>query len=527
MRRSPLLSTLAAGTVACLVVSCGPGTTPGLERLLEDAQRVRITQNPLTGTPSFVRTQVPLSELGLTGTSRSLALRFLGRYAALFGIGSSQRDLQYVGEQTDALGMRHITLEQVHRGVDVYGARMTVHLSRDGKQALAVTNSAIPHLSVPSVRPRIDADVALRVARRLMPEGVLVSSKLVIYPGRLRQSSAALVWLVELRDDNIPSRRAYAVNARNGRVIDVLDRLYIARNRQTHTANHEFKLPGTLRRGEGDAAVGDPDVDRAHDFSGETYDYFSETHNRDSYDNLGATLSSTAHYRLDFQNAFWNGVQMVYGDGYAVKDVAAHEMTHAVTEYAAKLEYRWQSGALNESFSDIFAAMVDRDDWLIGEDLPNGPIRNMEDPTQFNHPGHADDWRAMCGDNEGVHINSGIHNKAYVNVAEAIGKDRAEQTFYRALTVYLGPQSTFEDARSAALQSATDLFGEGGEVFKAVDAGFADVGIDGSFDPGSGGCAGSGADDSVNEVFTLLESLLTALAIVMGVAGLLFTMRRR
>ena len=107
--------------------------------------------------------------------------------------------------------------------------------------------------------------------------------------------------------------------------------------------------------------------------------------------------------------------------------------------------------------------------------------------VQTHAKGHADDWRAMCGDNEGVHINSGIHNKAYVQVAEAIGKDRAEQIFYRALTVYLGTQSSFEDARSAALQSAADLFGEGGDVYKAVDTGFADVGIDGSFDPGSGG----------------------------------------
>ena len=196
MRRSPFLKTLAPVMVACLVVSCGPGTTPGLERLRNDAQRIRITQNPLTGTPSFVRTQVPLDELGLTGTNRSLALRFLGRYAALFGIGSPQRDLQYVGEGTDALGMRHVTLEQVHRGVDVYGARMTVHLSRDGEQVLAVTNSAIPHLSVPSVRPRIDADAALEVARRQMPEGVPLSSELVIYPGRLRQSAAALVWFI-------------------------------------------------------------------------------------------------------------------------------------------------------------------------------------------------------------------------------------------------------------------------------------------------------------------------------------------
>jgi Zn-dependent metalloprotease len=505
-------------------ISCAP---PSLDLLRQDAEGgLQLTRNPLTGTPSFVRTAVPLSALGsLTGTGENLGRSLVRRYDELFGIGDAPGDLEYIGEEIDSLGMRHVTLKQVHQGVDVYGAEVTVHVSRDGSRVRAVTNSAIPDVRTAITGPRIAADGASRVARRFMPDADLVSSSLVVYPGRVRASAARLAWLVELRDDAIPARRVYVVSARDGRLLDVQDRLYIARNRRTHTANHKTDLPGTLRRSEGDPAVGDPDVDRAHDFAGETYDYFSQTHNRDSYDNLGATLSSTAHYRPDYQNAFWNGMQMVYGDGYAVKDVAAHEMTHAVTEHAAKLEYRWQSGALNESFSDIFAAMVDRGDWLIGEDLPHGPIRNMENPEQFNHPGHTDDWRAMCGDNEGVHINSGIHNKAFVNVAEAIGKDRAELIFYRALTVYLGTQSSFEDAHSAALQSAADLFGEGGKDYEAVDKGFADVGVDGSFDPGPGGC--DRADDSNNaQRGESLKELLLAIALLLGGIGLYNTMRR-
>ncbi len=514
-------SMLMCGAVAVCTVSC----TPSYDLLRQDAQgRLELTQNPLTGTPSFVRTQVPLSVMGLlTGASRDVGPTFVGRYAELFGIDDPRRSLEFLGEVSDPLGMRHVMLKQVYRGVDVYGAEVTVHVSRDGSRVMAVTNSAVPDVRVPTTTPRFDADAASRAARRFMPEAELVSSSLAIYPGIGRASSARLAWLVELRDDAIPARRVYVVSARDGQIIDVQDRLYIARNRRTHSANHKFDLPGTLRRSEGDPAVGDPDLDRAHDFAGETYDYFSETHNRDSYDNLGATLSSTAHYRADFQNAFWNGMQMVYGDGYAVKDVAAHEMTHAVTEHAARLEYRWQSGALNESFSDIFAAMVDRGDWLIGEDLPRGPIRNMENPEQFNHPGHTDDWRAMCADNEGVHINSGIHNKAFVNVAEAIGKDRAELVFYRALTVYLGTKSSFEDARSAALQSAADLFGEGGKDFKAVEQGFADVGVDGSFDPGPGGCDRSDSSDTGGE--SLVE-LLMAVALLLGGIGLYNLVRR-
>ena len=519
--RQPTTSTLAVGLVM-LVAGCTPAGHSGLDLLRRDARdRMAITENPLTGTPSFIRGQVPMAVLGpIGGAEMNLAQVFMNRYRGLFGIDMLQGNLQYFGAATDSLGMRHVTLKQFHQAIEVYGAEVTVHADLEDDHVVAITNSTIPDLRTDITRPNIDVLAAERVARRFMANGEVTSSELKVYPGRDRASSARLVWLIELRDDNVPARRAYAVSARNGEVVDVLDRLYVARNRRTHTANHEFGLPGTLRRSEGDGPVGDEDVDRAHDFAGETYDYFHDTHGRDSYDGLGAALSSTAHFRVNFQNAFWNGMQMVYGDGYAVKDVAAHEMTHAVTEHAARLEYRWQSGALNESFSDIFASMVDRDDWLIGEDLPNGPIRNMEDPTQFNHPGHTDDFRGMCGDNEGVHINSGIHNKAYVQVAKAIGKERAEQIFYRALTTYLKSQSSFEDARSAALQSAIDLFGEDSADYQSVDQGFADVGIDGAFDPGPGGCGTGGGSDS------LFTDFMALLALVIGAIGLYTTVRR-
>ena len=512
--------TLAAGMILGLIVSCAPSTSGELDLLLREARGpTQATLNRLTDTPSFIRTQIPVVSTGFPGgTNVDVGRAFLNRYAGLFGIEDASQDLSFVAEQTDRLGMRHVTFKQVYRGVEVYGARATVHLSRDGGRVVAATNSIIPQVSARSTRPRIDAARAVRVARRRMPGADVVSSSLMLYPGFRRQSSSRLAWLVELRDDALPARRTYVVSARDGSVLDVLDRLYTGRDRRTHSANHGFDLPGALRRGENDAPVGDPDVDRVHDFAGETYDYFSETHGRDSYDNLGAIISSTAHYRADYQNAFWDGLHLVYGDGYTVKDVVAHEMAHAVTEHSANLEYRWQSGALNESYSDIFGAMVDRNDWLIGDDLPNGPIRNMADPTQFNDPGHVTDWRAVCSDNEGVHTNSGIHNKAFVGVAEAIGKDRAERIFYRALTVYLGSQSSFEDSRSAALQSAADLFGDKAAEVQAVDNGFASVGIDGSFDPGPGGCASSETES--------LETIWAALALMMGLLGLGSTLRR-
>jgi Zn-dependent metalloprotease len=192
--------------------------------------------------------------------------------------------------------------------------------------------------------------------------------------------------------------------------------------------------------------------------------------------------------------------------------VTAHELTHAVTERTANLEYRWQSGALNESFSDIFGAMVDRDDWLMGEDLPIGAIRDLDNPGAFGQPGNASGWVQTCGDNEGVHTNSGIPSKAFVNVASSIGKGDAERIFYRALTVYLQPQSTLEDARAAALQAAEDLFGVGSTQLQAVNTGFGAVGLNGSFQPPVNNCGIPGVPDLSLTGFLVLALLICVAA---------------
>jgi|GEM_PF-1414278 len=265
------------------------------------------------------------------------------------------------------------------------------------------------------------------------------------------------------------------------------------RDRKTYDANHTCSLPGTLVRSEDQGPTGDRDVDNAHDFAGDTYDYYYHTHGRDSFDDRGATLTSTVHYCRNYQNAFWNGEQTVYGDDFPVKDVVAHEWTHAVTQYTANLEYRYQCGSLNESFSDIFGAMVDRDDWEMGEDLPSGAVRDLCDPTRFEQPDHTKDFVCTCTDNCGVHINSGITNKAYCNIATNtdVGKEKAERIFYRVLTVHLHPTSSLEDARAAALQATWELSNTLGytavytTVYNAVLKGFNDVGLDGVWQPPS------------------------------------------
>jgi Zn-dependent metalloprotease len=261
-------------------------------------------------------------------------------------------------------------------------------------------------------------------------------------------------------------------------------------------------LPGRLLRGEGDDPSGDPEADAVYDNLGRVFEYYSQTFGRDSYDDSGAELIASIDFCEDpgvpVRNAYWDGSQMKFGDGYASSlDVTAHELTHAVTNRTADLDYSCQPGALNEAMSDIFASNVDTDDWEIGEDLPGGALRDMADPAGGHppQPAHTDDFVEMpndgspFNDNGGVHYNSGIPNHAYYLMVQAIGRDRAEQIVYRALTEKLEHDSGFEDFRTASLEVARELWGEDSPEYRGTNESFAAVGLDGTWEaPEVEGC---------------------------------------
>ena len=243
----------------------------------------------------------------------------------------------------------------------------------------------------------------------------------------------------------------------------------------------------------------------AHYNGGKAYEYFKNTHGRESINGQGGNIISFINISdengNDFDNAFWNGAAMFYGNGdqaftaplAKALDVAGHEMSHGVIQSTANLEYQNQSGALNESFADIFGAMIDRDDWHLGEDItnsnyiPTGRLRSLSDPNNGGSSLNTPGWqpRTMSeyqnlpntpqGDNGGVHINSGIVNYAYYLFATDIGKDKAEQIYYRALRQYLVKSSQFVDLRNAVVQSATDLYGA--TEVNAANSAFDAVGI--------------------------------------------------
>lgn len=505
----------------------------GLQRLEAAASGpLDVTVNGTTGFPSFIRGQIPVAA-GRTATDPAIpAGAFLNAYGSALGIVNPATELKLLMTKSDGLGMSQVLWQQVVNGVPVYHAQVGVHLAAGNTVIVAATSGFWPGLDAPVARPRITAGQALANARPAMPGGVVnAGPTLVIYPydNGLTGRQARLSWIIDIGNDSIPARNLYAVDALTGYLFEVVNLLTgvtyhpAAQNpgvasgqstspdtqwfsgtdsgqailaglyRETYDAEHTKSLPGTLVRKEGEGPVDDPDTDQAHDFAGDVYNYYLNSHGRDSYDDLGSPIISTVHYGLNYNNAGWTGSQMLYGDGTAVLDVIGHELTHGVISTTADLEYRWQSGAMNESLADIFGAMIDRDDWLMGEDLSpdmlagREALRDLSDPTRFGHPAHVDDWVSTCSDEEGVHTNSGIFNKAYYNIATSLDKARAERIFYRALTVYLRATSSLEDGRAAAIQAAVDLYGHGTEE-EQVKAGFDAVGLDGSWNPSSNNC---------------------------------------
>jgi Zn-dependent metalloprotease len=255
-----------------------------------------------------------------------------------------------------------------------------------------------------------------------------------------------------------------------------------------HTAHNGTDLPGELVRRAGDAASGDPAVDEAYIGVEASLALFSEVFGRSSYDGKGAPVVATVHYERDYDNAFWDGTQLVFGDGDGQVfdrftkpvDVLGHELSHAVTQFTADLTYEGQSGALNESVSDVFGSClkqrlagesVDEADWLIGEGifLPSvhgTALRSMAAPgTAYDDPSlgkdpqvaHFDDFVVTTDDNGGVHTNSGIPNKAFHLAATGLGGtswDGAGTIWYAALTSGMSPDTDFAGFAAATVTAA-------------------------------------------------------------------------
>lgn len=276
-------------------------------------------------------------------------------------------------------------------------------------------------------------------------------------------------------------------------------------------ARHQRFLPGQLIMSEGQRKAPNIFAREAYQYSGATYDFYKQIFDRNSIDDQDMRLDSTVRYGYKYSNAFWNGSQMVYGDGDGrifrrftrALDIVAHELTHGVTDFEASLVYRDLPGALNEHMSDVFGSLVkqhykkqkvDKADWLIGKGIftskINGDaIRSMKAPgTAYNdpligkdpQPSHMKDYKKISEDNGGVHIYSGIANHAFYLAAMDIGGYAWEKTgkvWYVTLRDKLRPNSDFKDAAKKTFDVAGDLFGINSTEQIAIKRAWNDVGV--------------------------------------------------
>ena len=282
------------------------------------------------------------------------------------------------------------------------------------------------------------------------------------------------------------------------------------RAREIHDGEEKASLPGILRRSEGQDPTGDADVDAAYDGAGAVYDFYFDIFGRDSIDGQGMPLVSTVHHRRNYNNAFWNGTQMAYGDGdgqlfstFIETSVIGHEMSHGVVQFSGGLEYEGQSGALNESFADVFGTMVRQcaektsaceSDWLIGKGIL-GPqiqgvaLRSMKMPGtaysdallgQDPQPYHMDLYVNTTEDNGGVHINSGIPNHAFYLCCVLMGGNAWEapgQIWYRTMQQLNNPFASFTDWAIGTVQAALAIYGVGSREAMVVRRAWKLVGI--------------------------------------------------
>ncbi|MFF6977461.1 M4 family metallopeptidase [Streptomyces sp. NPDC008343] len=282
--------------------------------------------------------------------------------------------------------------------------------------------------------------------------------------------------------------------------------------RTIYDAQHRTSLPGTKVRGEGADPGQDATVNRAYSGLGATFELFLKAYARHSIDGDGLPLDATVHYDENYNNAFWNGEQMVFGDGdgeifldFTIPiDVIGHELSHGVTQYTANLTYYGQPGALNESMSDVFGALIKQytlgqtaaeADWLIGAGLlapsvSGKALRSMKEPGSAYdddvlgkdpQPATMADYVRTGRDNGGVHINSGIPNHAFYLAATALGGnawEKAGQVWYDVLTGgELSERAMFTDFAKLTVKAARERFGDGGEELQAVSKAWEQVGV--------------------------------------------------
>jgi bacillolysin len=506
--------------------------------------------NAKSGTPEFISGSLNAPS---NGKAEAIVLSYLNNNKQTFKLTDKDAKDQFkvLSIKKDRLGNTVVRFQQMFKGVPVWGSTQSAVVDEKGV-IKAFSGTVAANLDKKNLKTgkMIKSNKACEIAKKDLGIDPKLEKdanpELVVYKAG---DSAKLAYFINLNFlQPEPGNWNYFIDAKTGKILNKYNDMHevsgtnatgtgtgvLGNTRQLNTTLSgstyylqdntrgsgiftydmdnmtffpQFFLPGSLWSDSDniyndsyDAAAVD-----AHFFAGQTYDYYKDNYNRDSYDDNGAQLVSSVHYSNGYNNAFWNGSQMVYGDGDGTTfaplsggiDVVAHELTHAVTDYSSDLVYQNESGALNEAISDIFGTLVEFEkgenpDFEIGEDIytpgtSGDSLRSMSDPAKYGDPDHYSVRYTGSEDNGGVHINSGIINKQAYLLSEGgtfygvtvpgIGREKLGDIYYRMNTVYLTSSSTFSQARAAAVQSAIDLYGSGSPEVEAVNLSFDAVGI--------------------------------------------------
>lgn len=487
-----------------LPAAAQPGAeAPGLKVLDRDAR----------GIPTFVTGKLGALPKGDRGR---VAASFLKDFALKNLDARGTEDLEVRRVRQDNLGKLHVRTQQRINSLPVVGAELILHSDAKTGEVYAINGRFIPDNGLP-FEPGIDAGKALVTAyitAGIQNPKVLEGPELT-YVVDTVEYEPHLAWavLVSYEDsEGFPQIDRVFADATVGGLVERHPQVHSARNRETHNAGNSTDLPGALVIRETETST-DNVLQTIHNNIGTAYNFYFNRFGRDSMNGSGMTLTSVGHYGSNYENAFWNGTQLVFGDGNGTNstpwgnafDMVVHEMTHGVTDFESDLVYKNESGALNESLSDIFAASAEAwndggitgDTWKFGEDIwtPNtagDALRYMDNPTR---DGASKDFYPErytgTSDNGGVHWNSGISNLAFQRLVvggghpryknhfgvSAIGMSKAEAIFYRAQTEYLTSTSDFQAMRAATLRAAEDLYGTNSAERQSVNMAWCMVGV--------------------------------------------------
>ncbi len=530
---------------------------PDLSNVPGSIKKIRSNNNPV-----YFEVKLPNLKSASLEVPEERFFKFFEKIRETTKLNNPREVLEITKIETDDLGITHLKSKQQFKGVEIHGSESTLHLdSKKERFTGRIKNvpedfDVIPSLSskaaIGNSIENLKKHTKVRELSEKEKEFLEYDSpktKLVIF--EKEDNSFALAYEVEIRPNFIENWK-YFIDAKTGEIlrkynattsdgavtakaydlngvqrdintylesgtyylIDVSQSMFNSSNFEgvimtfdalnTSTQNMDYKyITSSNNTWNNKTAVS------AHANTIATYKYLENTFGRKSLSGSGSNILSFINITNDdgtaMDNAFWNGKACFYGNGSEYKplagaqDIIAHELGHGVVQHTANLEYYAQSGAINESFADIFGSMVDRDDWLIAEDIVKDgrPMRSMQDPHNggtnlYNGwiPKHMSEFVSGSDldafhnrDQEGVHINCGIGNYCYYLLATSITKEKAEQIYYRALTNYLTSTTQYIDLRIGAIQSARDLHGENSNEVKKTQEAFDMVGIYGDEPP--------------------------------------------